>query len=88
MLVSRSQRSAAMLYGDSSGVSKALSHAASGQIIDCPLALPDGPLGLKAWVAQHRAQRPGNQQLQKQVLLSYIAAGSRLFSHQLWVEAT
>eukprot|EP00878_Enallax_costatus_P032670 GHUV01035920.1.p1 GENE.GHUV01035920.1~~GHUV01035920.1.p1 ORF type:complete len:166 (+),score=35.05 GHUV01035920.1:268-765(+) len=67
VVVHPTKRSAALVYDDSSNVTKALSHAASGQIIECPLPLPEGPLGLKAWVAQHKARRPGNQQLQKQV---------------------
>lgn len=61
------QRSAALVYEDSRDVQKAVSHASSGQVIECVLPLPEGPLGLKSWVAAHKAQRPGNQQLQKQV---------------------
>lgn len=44
-----------------------MQHASSGQVVDFPLPAPEGPVGLKAWVAAHRAQRPGNAELQKQV---------------------
>jgi hypothetical protein len=61
------QRSAAVVYESADDVSQALSHASSGQVVDFPLPVPEGPVGLKAWVAQHKAQRPGNAELQKQV---------------------
>ncbi|KAF6266678.1 ribosomal RNA-processing protein 7-domain-containing protein [Scenedesmus sp. NREL 46B-D3] len=62
-----SKRSAAVVYESSEGVSQALSHASSGQVVDFPLPVPEGPVGLKAWVAQHKARRPGNAELQKQL---------------------
>lgn len=61
------QRSAAVVYESSEDVAKALRHASSGQVVDFPLPVPEGPVGLKAWVAQHKAQRPGNAVLHKQV---------------------
>jgi hypothetical protein len=56
-----------VVYESKEDVSQALSHASSGQVVDFPLPAPEGPVGLKAWVAQHKAQRPGNAELQKQV---------------------
>jgi hypothetical protein len=61
------QRSAAVVFESKDDVSQAISHASSGQVVDFPLPAPEGPVGLKAWVAQHKAQRPGNAQLQQQV---------------------
>ncbi|WIA09053.1 hypothetical protein OEZ85_008467 [Tetradesmus obliquus] len=62
-----SKRSAAVVYESKEDVSQALQHASSGQVVDFPLPAPEGPVGLKAWVAAHRAQRPGNAELQKQL---------------------
>eukprot|EP00879_Flechtneria_rotunda_P007287 GHRR01007644.1.p1 GENE.GHRR01007644.1~~GHRR01007644.1.p1 ORF type:complete len:243 (+),score=85.44 GHRR01007644.1:1304-2032(+) len=61
------KRSAAVVYKSKDDLSEALAHASSGQIIECPLPLPDGPVGLKAWIAEHKAQRPGNEVLQEQL---------------------
>ncbi|KAF8072922.1 Rrp7a [Scenedesmus sp. PABB004] len=62
-----SKRSAALVFESPEGVASALSHARGGQVVECALPLPDGPLGLKAWVAEHKAARPGNAELQKQL---------------------
>jgi hypothetical protein len=48
-------------------VSAALKHAGTGEIVEFELPQPEGPVGLKAWVAAHKAARPGNEALQKQV---------------------
>ena len=61
------QRSAAVVYDSAEGVSAAMRQGSSGQLVQYELPLPEGPLGLKAWVAAHKAARPGNEELQKQV---------------------
>lgn len=61
------QRSAAVVYQSSEGVSAALKHAGKGQIVEYELPQQEGPVGLKAWVAAHKAARPGNDVLQQQV---------------------
>lgn len=64
------QRSAAVVYASADGVSAAMKHGGAGQLVQYEVptaAAADGPVGLKAWVAQHKAARPGNEQLQKQV---------------------
>lgn len=44
-----------------------MKQGSSGQLVQFELPLPEGPVGLKAWVAAHKAARPGNDELQKQV---------------------
>ena len=44
-----------------------MKHGSTGELVQLELPLPEGPIGLKAWVAAHKAARPGNEQLQKQV---------------------
>jgi hypothetical protein len=61
------QRSAAVVYDSAEGVSAAMKQGSSGQLVQFELPLPEGPVGLKAWVAAHKAARPGNEELQKQV---------------------
>lgn len=61
------QRSAAVVYETPDGVSAALKQGSSGQLVQYELPVPEGPVGLKAWVAQHKAARPGNAELQQQV---------------------
>lgn len=61
------QRSAAVVYDSAEGVSAAMKQAGSGQLVQYELPQPEGPVGLKAWVAAHKAARPGNVELQKQV---------------------
>jgi hypothetical protein len=68
------QRSAAVVFESAEDVSHALLHASSGQVVDFLLPVPEGPVGLKAWLAQHKAQRPGNTVLQQQVGLQLYAA--------------
>lgn len=63
----RTQRSAAVVYDSVEAVSKAMKHGSTGELVQLELPLPEGPIGLKAWVAAHKAARPGNEQLQKQV---------------------
>jgi len=65
--VCRVQRSAAVVYDSAEGVSAAMKQAGSGQLVQYELLQPEGPVGLKAWVAAHKAARPGNQELQKRV---------------------
>jgi hypothetical protein len=64
------QRSAAVVFTSHDGVSAALSQAGNGQIVEYELPPAEGPVGLKAWVAQHKALRPGNSILQQQVLMT------------------
>lgn len=63
----RLQHSAAVVYESAEGVSEALAHAGGGQVVEFELQPPAGPRGLKAWVAAHKAARPGNAVLQQQV---------------------
>jgi hypothetical protein len=44
-----------------------MKQGSSGQLVQFELPLPEGPVGLKAWVAAHKVSRPGNDELQKQV---------------------
>eukprot|EP00775_Hariotina_reticulata_P013701 gene13701-13823_t len=62
-----SKRSAAVVYSSPEGVSTALSQAGKGQIVEYDLPPTEGPVGLKAWVVQHKALRPGNSVLQQQL---------------------
>lgn len=55
------------MFSDPDGAHVALGHAGKGQIIEFPIPEPGGTVGLKAWVQQHKAQRPGNSELQKQL---------------------
>jgi hypothetical protein len=61
------------VYDSPAGVSAALRHAGTGQIVEFDLGTEaEGqqqaePVGLKAWVAAHKAARPGNAVLAKQV---------------------
>lgn len=61
------QRSGVVVFADGTGAATALQHAGSGEIVEYELPTPEGPIGLKAWVAAHKAARPGNAALQQQV---------------------
>jgi hypothetical protein len=61
------QRSAAVVFESPEGVTAAMKQGGSRQLVQYELPPPEGPLGLKSWVAQHKAARPGNLELQKQV---------------------
>lgn len=55
------------MYDSAEGVSAAMKQGSSGQLVQFEMPLQEGPVGLKAWVAAHKAARPGNEELQKQV---------------------
>lgn len=61
------QRSGVVVFHEAAGAAAALAAAGTGQVIEYELPVPEGPRGLKAWVQQHKAQRPGTAALQKQV---------------------
>ncbi len=56
-----------VIFASQEGQQTALAHAGTGQIVEYELPVPEGPVGLKAWVQAHKAQRPGNAVLQQQV---------------------
>lgn len=62
------------MYESAEGVSAAMKQGSSGQLVqyDLPVQDSSSPVGLKAWVAQHKAARPGNDALQKQVGTGFI----------------
>jgi hypothetical protein len=72
------QRSGVVVFSDEDGAQAALEHAGAGEIVEYELPPPEGPFGLKAWVAEHKAQRPGNAVLQKQVPAACRQAGTWL----------
>jgi hypothetical protein len=55
------------VFEEPRGAAAALAAAGSGQVIEYEPPVPEGPRGLKAWVQQHKAARPGTAALQKQV---------------------
>lgn len=61
------KRSGMVLFDSADSVKAALAAAESGAVIECPLPEGEAPAGLKAWVHEHKAQRPGNKVLQKQL---------------------
>jgi hypothetical protein len=61
------QRAAAVVFDAVDGVSAAMKQGGSGQVVQYELPPPEGPVGLKAWVADHKTARPGNEALQQQV---------------------
>ncbi len=60
------------MFADSRGAAAALAAAGTGQVIEYEPPAPEGPRGLKAWVQQHKAARPGTAALQKQVHLGRV----------------
>lgn len=64
-----SKRSGMVVFESQAGRLVALRHAAKGQVVEFDPAEPQGdePIGVKAWVHQHKALRPGNDVLQEQV---------------------
>lgn len=62
-----SKTSAVLLFQDASSVTAALKAAASGAVIECEHEVSGQPRGLKAWVQQHKAKRPGNAALSEQL---------------------
>lgn len=62
-----SRLSAVVLYSTKKGRDTLLKAAAKGKTIKLDVSPPDGPQGLKAWVEAHKAQKPGNAELQRRL---------------------
>ena len=63
-----SRVSALVLYATKKGRDSLLKAAATGKIVKLDVQPPQaGPRGLKAWVEAHKAQKPGNAVLQRQL---------------------
>lgn len=64
------QLSCIVVFDSPAGKRAALKTAGTGQIVECDLedaAEAAGYSGLKAWVEEHKAARPGKAALQQQV---------------------
>jgi hypothetical protein len=59
--------SAAILYADVAGRDRALRAAFEGRVINVDATPLEGPRGLKAWVEAHKAEKPGNRELLRQL---------------------
>uniref|UniRef100_A0A7R9VQG7 Ribosomal RNA-processing protein 7 C-terminal domain-containing protein n=1 Tax=Chlamydomonas euryale TaxID=1486919 RepID=A0A7R9VQG7_9CHLO len=59
-----SQSSGMVLFSESQSVQAALQAAQANALVEWPLPEPEGPSGVKAWVHEHKALRPGNKVLQ------------------------
>jgi hypothetical protein len=79
------QRSAAVVFDAVDGVSAAMKQGGSGQVVQYELPPPEGPVGLKAWVADHKTARPGNEALQQQVCRCEVFRWRGGMLGQLWV---
>jgi ribosomal RNA-processing protein 7 len=62
-----SRVSAVVVYASKKGRDSALKAAAKGKIAEIDLPAPSGPRGLKAWVEAHKAEKPGNAELQRRL---------------------
>ncbi|KAL4429356.1 hypothetical protein ABPG77_005130 [Micractinium sp. CCAP 211/92] len=59
-----SRVSAVLLYRAAEGLAALLKAAAKRRPLELRLPEPQGPCGLKAWVEEHKALKPGNTELQ------------------------
>ena len=62
-----SRLSAVVLYSSKKSRDALLKTAAKGKTIKLDVRPPEGPQGLKAWVEAHKAQKPGNVELQRRL---------------------
>jgi hypothetical protein len=62
-----SRVSAVVMYAAASGRAAALKAAAKGKAVELDVAPPPRAHGLKGWVEAHKAAKPGNAELQRQL---------------------
>lgn len=62
-----SKRSAIVVFESEARRDVVLSAAAAGQIVEYFIPETTGPTGLKEWLNEYKAQRPGNLKLQQQI---------------------
>lgn len=79
------KRSCIVLFEDAAGARALLQNAGIGQVVEYLLPEPEGAYGLKGWVQEHKAQRPGNEVLQQQLdawMLSFEESEKRKLEAQ------
>ncbi|GBF94015.1 hypothetical protein Rsub_07283 [Raphidocelis subcapitata] len=67
VVMHHTKRSCVVVFAEAASARRALAAAGSGQVVEYEPPAPEGPRGLKAWVQQHKAARPGAAALQKQL---------------------
>ncbi len=50
-----------LVFKEEAGCAEALAAAAGGALLELAPSEPEAPVGLRAWVAAHKASFPGNQ---------------------------